>query len=383
MRVSVQLTDAKQGLELWSGTYDRDTKDAFAVQDSITQAMVRELALTLGGASLAATRSGRTSDPEAHDLYLRGQTVEMQGTEAAIRRAIDLYRQALAKDPSYAQADAAIAFSYMSLADAFMPSNVAYDSSRTAARRAFARDSLVGNARGLIAFATMALDWDFQNGDRDLRAAAAREPNSAATQTLYAVYLCTIGRTEEGLTVAQAAVTVDPLNPLGSWAREECLYKGRRYDELIAEHAQTVASWPDPRFFYWDSFLAAAYREKGQFKEALAEYERAQQAAGDVPLYGYAVTLARAGRIAEARTMTERLEAYGRDHYINPITLVAAYAALGDRDRAFAWLDRTEADRTGWLWGIATWPEFDALQQDPRLGQLIKRMGLPTPARTS
>jgi serine/threonine-protein kinase len=378
MRVSVQLTDAKQGVELWSQTYDRDTKDAFAVQDSITQATVRQLALSLGAGSLAATRTGRTTNPEAHDLYLRAQTIASQGTEAALRRAIGLYRQALAKDPDYAQADAAIAFQYMSLADSYMPSNIAYDSSRIAARRALARDSLVSDARALVAFANMALDWSFDVSSRDLRQAAAREPNSAQTQILYAVYLCTIGRTAEGLTAAQAAITLDPLNPVASWAREECLYKGRRYDQLIAEHAQTVASWPDPRFFYWDSFLGAAYREKGQFAEALAEYERAQQAAGDVPLYGYAVTLARAGQTANARAIVERLQAYGRDHYLNPITLVAVYSALGDRDRAFAWLDRTVADRTGWLWGIATWPEFDALQDDPRLAQLIRRMGLPT-----
>jgi serine/threonine-protein kinase len=383
MRVSVQLTDAKQGLELWSNTYDRETKDAFAVQDSITEATVRQLALSLGAGSLAATRAGRTTNPEAHDLYLRAQTVAMQGTEGALRRATDLFRQALAKDPEYAQADAAIAFQYMSLADAFMPSNVAYDSSRTAARRALARDSLVGDARALVAFSNIALDWDFQHGEPALREAAAREPNSAQTQVLYAVYLCTIGRMAEGLTAAKAAVTVDPLNPLGPWAREECLYKGRRYDQLIAEHKQAVASWPDPRFFYWDSFLGAAYREKGQFAAALAEYERAQQAAGDVPLYGYAVTLARAGQTAKARAMLERLLAYGRDHYLNPITLVAVYAALGDRDQAFAWLDRTVADRTGWLWGIATWPEFDSLQQDPRLGQLIRRMALPVVPRPS
>ena len=383
MRVSVQLTDAKAGVELWSNTYDRETKDAFAVQDSITQAMVRQLALSLGAGSLAATRAGRTTNPEAHDLYLRAQTVSMQGTEGALRRAIDLFRQALAKDPEYAQADAAIAFQYMSLADAFMPSNIAYDSSRTAARRALARDSLVGDARALLAFSNLALDWDFARNDSALRDAAAREPNSAATQILYAVYLCTIGRVTEGLTVAGSAVKLDPLNPLGTWTWEECLYKGRRYDQLIAEHNETVASWPDPRFFYWDSFLGAAYREKGQFAEAIAEYERAQQAAGDVPLYGYAVTLARAGETAKARAMLDRLLAYEKDHYLNPITLVAVYAALGDRDQAFAWLDRTVADRTGWLWGIATWPEFDSLQQDSRLTQLIRRMGLPTEPKKS
>jgi tetratricopeptide (TPR) repeat protein len=378
MRVSVQLTDARQGVELWSQSYDREVKDVFAVQDSITQATVKQLALSLGAGSLAATRTGRTTNPDAHDLYLRGQTLAMQGSEGALRRAIDLYRRSLAKDPAYAQADAAIAFAYVQLADAFMPSNIAYDSSRAAARRALASDSLVGDARALRAFASMSLDWSFEAGDRELRQAAAREPNSALTQILYADYLCSIGRTEEGLTAAKTAVAVDPLNPVGPWSREHCLYMGRHYDQLIAEHAQTAASWPDPRFLYWDSFLAAAYREKGQFKEALAEYERAQQVAGEVPLFGYAVTLARAGKTAEARAMLARLKTYGRDHYVNPITLAAVYSALGDRDQAFAWLDRTTADRTGWLWGIRTWPEFDSLQQDPRLGQLIKRMGLPT-----
>ena len=378
MRVSVQLTDAKQGVEMWSQTYDRDTKDAFAVQDSITQAIVRQLAISLGAGSLAATRAGRTTSPEAHDLYLRAQTIATQGTETALRRAIDLFRQALAKDPDYAQADAAIAFQYMSLADSYMPSNIAYDSSRTAARRALARDSLVGDARALLAFSNMALDWSFETSGRELRDVAIREPNSAQVQILNAVYLCTTGSITEGLAAASAAMTVDPLNPVASWSRELCLYNGRRYDQLIAEHARTVAVWPDPRFFYWDSFLAAAYREKGQFAEALAEYERAQQAAGDMPLYGYAMTLARAGQTPKARAMVQRLQARGRDHYVNPITLVAAYAALGDRDQAFAWLDRTVADRTGWLWGITTWPEFDPLQQDPRLAQLVRRMRLPS-----
>jgi len=228
MRLSVQLTDARQGVELWSQTYDRDTKDAFAVQDSITDATVRQLALSLGATSLAATRTGRTANPEAHDLYLRAQTLVVQGTETALRRAIGLFEQAIAKDPNYAQPHAAIAWAYMALADAFMPSNIAYDSSRAAARRALARDSLLPDAHALVAFANMALDWTFEASERELKQAAQREPNSAQTLSLYATYLCTVGRTDEGLAAAQAAITGDPLNPIGSWIREECLYKGRR-----------------------------------------------------------------------------------------------------------------------------------------------------------
>ena len=187
LRVSVQLSDARQGVELWSHTYDQDASDAFAVQDSITQATVRALALQLGAGVLASTRGGRTENPDAHDLYLRGQTIALQGTESALRQAMVLYRKALAIDPAYAQADAALAFVYMSLADSFMPANVASDSSRAAARRALARDSLSADARALIAFASMSLDWDFTQGESELRAAVAHDPGSVQSQILFSV----------------------------------------------------------------------------------------------------------------------------------------------------------------------------------------------------
>ena len=382
LRVSVQLTDAKQGLELWSGTYDRDAKDVFAVQDSITQATVRELALSLGTESLAATRAGRTSNLEAHDLYLRGQTLVQQSTETALRHSIVLFQQSLAKDPAYALADAGIAFAYAALADAYMPAYLAYDSSRTAARRAIARDSLVGEAHSLLAVASIVLDWDFTTGLRELRLASQREPNSSQAQFLYAISACSLGHTNDALAASEAAIAVDPLSPIGAFAREQCLYVAGRYDQVLAEHTRAVAAWPDPRFIYWDSYLAAALREKGELAQALAEYERAQQAAGDTPLFGYAVTLARAGKADSARAMLDRMLAYGRDHYMNPITIAAVYTALGDRDRAFSWLDRTVADRTARLWALPTLPEFRPLHTDPRFAQLIRRIGLPTTPRS-
>ena len=377
LRVSVQLSDARQGVELWSHTYDQDASDAFAVQDSITQATVRALALQLGAGVLASTRGGRTENPDAHDLYLRGQTIALKGTESALRQAMVLYRKALAIDPAYAQADAALAFVYMSLADSFMPANVASDSSRAAARRALARDSLSADARALIAFASMSLDWDFTQGESELRAAVAHDPGSVQSQILFSVYLCLAGKEGEGRIAAMAAMAVDPLHPVASWSNEQCLYFARQYDQVIAEHSATVSQWPDPRFMYWDSYLGAAYREKGRYAEALAEYARAQQAAGEKPLYGYAVTLARAGRTAEARGMLQQLLAYGRTHYVNPIQVAIVYASLGDRDQAFEWLDRTMVDRTGWLWGLGRFSELDGLQQDPRLKRLIARIGMP------
>jgi len=102
--------------------------------------------------------------------------------------------------------------------------------------------------------------------------------------------------------------------------------------------------------------------------------------AGDQPLFGYAITYARMGRVTEAREILARLQAYARGHYVNPMSIAAIYASLGDKDEAFAWLDRTIQDRTVFLFGIVTWPEFDPLRHDPRFVQLIKRIGLPRPS---
>ena len=158
IKVSVQLMDAKQRLELWSESYDQSAKDVYAVQDSITRAIVRQLALTLGGTALASTLGGRTNNAEAHDLYLQGQTLVHQGTEQSMRRALDYYRLALAKDPNYAQAEQGIAWAYGYLADAYILPAVAYDSAKAAARRALARDTLAGDAHMMLGYAWYATE---------------------------------------------------------------------------------------------------------------------------------------------------------------------------------------------------------------------------------
>jgi len=224
----------------------------------------------------------------------------------------------------------------------------------------------------------MALDWRFEFGERELRRALDLDPNSSWTMILYGWYLCVTRRIEEGLTLANHAIAVDRLSPIAAWPRDACLYTSRRYDEVIANHAAGIPV--DPDFWYWDVYQAAAYRERGRIPDALAEYRRIQGLAGDKPLFGYAITYARMGRVAEAREILGRLQAYARGHYVNPLSIAAIYAGLSDKDEAFAWLDRAIRDRTVFLFGIVRWPEFDPLRQDPRLAQLVRRIGLPAPS---
>jgi TolB-like protein len=378
LRVSVQLIDTKTRLELWSESYDQGVKDAFAVQDSITGAITRQLALTLGGDELAATRSGRTTSPEAHDLYLQGMTLLHQGTELALRRALEYYREALVKDPQYAQAYVGIAWAYGFLADAYMMPSVAYDSALIAGREALALGSTSGEAYIMMGYGSYASDRDLAKAERDIRRGVAASPNSADVAAIHANWLCVAGKVEEGLAEANRAISLDRLAPLAVFVREWCFYIGRRYDDVIAQHAKTALL--DENFFYLDSFLGATYREQGRFEEALAEYTRAQRLMGNQPLYGYAITLARMGRAGEARQQLERLEAYGRSHYVNPLFLAGVYAALGDKDRAFDMLERAADDRTILLTGMSFWPELVPLHSDPRFDAMVKRLGLPVTA---
>ena len=377
IKLSVQLIDANQRVELWSESYNQPVKDAFAVQDSITQAIVSQLALKLGGAELAATRAGRTSNPEAHDLYLQGLTLVHQGTELALRRSLDYFRDALARDPDYAQAYVGVAWAYAFLADAYQVPAIAYDSSRMAAQEALKRGSQAGENLVILGYASYVTDWDQAKAGREMQRGVALSPNSADVAAIYGNWLCLTGKTEAGLAEADRAIELDRLAPLGGFVREWCLYMARRYDEVIAQHAKTAAL--DPTFIYLDSFLGAAYREQGRYEEALAEYRRAQGFMGEQPLHGYAISYARMGRTNEAREILGRLEAYARVHYVNPLFLAAIHSSLGDKDLAFAALERAASDRTVLLAGLNTWPELDALHSDPRFVALAKRIGLSGP----
>ncbi len=256
----------------------------------------------MGGAELAATRAGRTANLEAHDLYLQGRAAANQLTEPALRRALDYYARALAKDSSYALAYVGIAWVYYWLADVYIAPRAAWDSVKSAA---LARDSLLPEGHALLGNAISVADWDFKTGTREYQRALALDPNAADVRVAWGLYSCILFGIEEALEEVDRAIALDRLSPLPSYVRENCLYVGRRYDRAIAQHAQTAAL--DPNFFYLDSYAGASYREQGRLSEALAEYRRVQAFVPDQPLYGLAVTYARMGNIEEARRILERL----------------------------------------------------------------------------
>jgi len=374
LRVTAELVSANDGLVQWSERYERDSKDVFQVQDDITEAIVGALRLKLAPASQASARQHRPEDPEAHDLYLRSRFFLLKQDEADLHKSLDYFERALAKDPGYVSAYNGISFAWSWLADAYVSPREAYPKAKAAALKAIELDSSDADAQTMLASVEFSYEWKWNEGEARYRKALELNPESADTHLFYGLALCARKHRDQGLAMLDRAIALDPLAPIPSWGKEWCLCTARRFDDVIEQHKRTAEL--DPDFFYMSSPLAMAYRERGMLSESLAEYERARRVTGH-PVFGMALTLVRTGRVAEARTVLQEFLDEAKSRYVAPETVASVYASLGDKDEAFAWLDKAYQARSGPLANdVLNLPDYDPIRSDPRFAVLIKKIGL-------
>jgi len=370
LRVTASLVSATDGLQLWSSTFENDGGDAFAVQDEVTRGVVAGLSLQLGGSALAASQAGRTKDPEAHDLYLRGLAAANAASEADLRRALELYQQAIARDADFALAYAGMAWVHIFLADAYVPPIEAYAKAKAAAQAALQRDNQLADAHALVAYATFGSDWgDPATIDREFHLALELDPNSANTLNLLGTYRCFGGRTDEALRELDRAGQLDPLSPLAPFLHEFCNYLAQRYRAVIDAHRTTAAI--DPSFVYLESWVGAAYRELGDYPAALREYAAAAVPLKNAPQYGQALTYVRMGRTQDAREIMRRLEERAATRYVPFATRAMVHAALGDSDAGIALLQQSVDKRELFVYAMRGTPEMMALLKDPRARRIL------------
>src|SRR6184192_1644559 len=369
VRITAELINARTGFHLWSETYERELQGVFAVQDEITRSIVEALKVKLA-VSLPVLEQRNT---EAYDFYLQGLFFSNKGSEEDLRRALGFFQGSLEKDPTFSRAWTGIAKVWYFLADVYAKPLEAYPASKEAALKAIALDEKDAEAHCYLSEAKRVLDWDLAGADAELKRALELDPNSAPAHFFSALVPLFRGELKEGLRLVLEAKKLDPVSPITSYVATAAYLANDQIDDAISEGQRTLQL--DPNYFYLDSDLAAAYRENGNFAEAVALYTKAQEAT-HFPSSGLAITYARMGRQIEARKILNQLVQQSQTRYVSAPSVAAVYVAFGEKEEAFRWLERAFEEHSGILQWIAFLPEFRPLRPDPRFPQLLRRIGV-------
>jgi serine/threonine-protein kinase len=367
VRITAELINARTGFHLWSETYDRELQGVFALQDEISRAIVDALKIKLA-VSLPVHEQRNT---EAYDLYLQGLFFSNKSSEEDLRRALRFFQGALEKDPTFSRAWTGIAKVWYFLADVYIKPLEAYPASKEAALKAIALDEKDAEAHCYLSEAKRVLDWDLAGENAELQHALQLDPNSAPAHFFLSLLPLFRGELKEGLQFVLDAEKLDPVSPIISYVATAAYLANDRIDDAITEGQRTLQL--DPNYFYLDSVLAAAYREKGNFPEAIALYTKAQEAT-HVPSSGLAITYTRMGREMEARNILAQLVQARDKRYVSASLIAAVSTALGDKEEAFHWLEVAYDEHSGVLQWIAFLPEFRALHSDARFPHLLQRI---------
>ena len=382
LRISAQLVDASSGYSLWADSYDRDARDVFAIQDDISRAIVGALKVRLAGEP-AALVEAPTENVEAHNLLLQGRFFLQKRTGPDIRRAISLFSQAIALDSGYAQAYAGLSTAYNLLAAyAEVSANDVYPPALAAATRAVALDSTLGDAHTALGTTEYRFGWNQTRARNELLKSLALGSGSAFGYTAYAQLLDLEGKADSAIVMARAGARAEPLSLIANNMLGVAYYNARRFGD--AEVTERKAIELDSTFVRVHRDLGWTLLAQQRFVEAEHEFETARRLAHDAPgpetAYLYAVSGRRpaAERLAHSLDSAYRAGAlankplYGWETAV-PLELAMVYGVLGDRDRAFYWLDRAYSERILPIY-IRTSPQFDSLRSDPRFANFVARL---------
>ncbi len=373
LRITAQLIDVESGFHLWSEAYDRELADVFAIQDEIARAIVDALKLQLAGDAETPLVTATTGNMEAYTKYLKGRFFFNKLGEMDLRRSLEMYQAALAVDPNYAHAYGGIADSWMNLADDWVSPHEAYPKAREAARRAIELDPSLAEAHTAVGKVLGWYDWDFNGAELALRRAVAANPKYADAHWGLGSVLPANGRLEEALSAMQDALALDPLSALFSgWVARMLVYL-RRYDDAIAQcHHAGELDVHYPRVYLW---LGHALMGKQQYEAALEAYQKSSHGIGFHTSF-VVHPLVKLGRTSEAIEALRTLEQDAARLYIRLESLAAGFAAVGEMDKAFQYLDRAIESRSAGLIYLNVDPVYDALRPDPRFAAALAKVGV-------
>jgi eukaryotic-like serine/threonine-protein kinase len=377
LSVSVELVDTENNRHLWGEQYNRKVSDLPSVQPDITRDISDTLKLELNGEEKSRLAKRPTEDPVAYQLYLNGLYYWNKGTKDGFQRAVDLFDQAIAKDPKFASAQAGLADTYSLLADSgYMSPGEAWPRAKTAAMVAVGIEDSLAEAHTSLALVKAYYDWDWAGAEKEFQHAIELNPNSAAAHHWYGAFLAKLGRQAEAQRELQKARELDPLSLLISTSVGWDYYASRQPDRAIEQLRKTLEM--DQEYGPARRLLEICYEQKGMYKEAVAEWQKTFTLANNPELAAaIGQDYATSGYKAVLQDWLEGLQELSKREYVSPYEVAQVHARLGDREQVFSWLEKAYAQRDSGIVALKVEPAFEGLRSDSRLQNLVKRIGLP------
>jgi len=360
---------------------DEKFTDILSVQEAVAERVSQALALQLTGDERRLLTKRYTNNSEAYQRYLEGRYFLNKRTEAGYQKCIESFNGAIKLDQSYAPAYAGLADAYNMTGlyvFAFSPPREIYPKAMAAAREALRIDGALGEAHTSLAYAKLNYDWDWPEVEREYKRAIELKPDDANLQHWYSHYWMARGRVEESLAASLRATEIDRLDlTLNSHLGWHYLY-ARQYDLAAEQLLKTIEL--DQNYVTAHLYLGFVYERKGMNEAAIAELGKAVElsGAGRRPVMEAALghTYAVAGRKVEAQRAIDGLKVAAERRYISPYSIAVIYLGLGDKEQAFAWLNRAYDERDNWLIYLKVEPRLDPLRSDARFSDLLRRVGL-------
>ena len=377
VRITVQLIEARTDRNLWSKSYQLDLSNILALQSDVSRSIAKEIKVALTPEEKALIDRTHASNLEAYKLYLKGRHSWNTRTEEGLYKAIDHFQKAIELEPDYAMAYVGLADAYNMLGsyDLLLPRE-AYQKSKAAALKALEKDEQLAEAYTSLAWVKYRLDLDWFEAEADFNWAIGLNPGYATAHQWYAALLRDMSRFDEALAEINQALDLDPFSLPIMTSIGFLFYQARQYDQAM-EHCQKVLEI-DAEFPWAHEVLGLIYVQKSLFKEAITEIQKAVNFSGRSIQYlaDLAFAHASAGNENKSREILEELLALSEEKYVPRYEIGVIYAALGEKDRAFASLEKAVEERSSSVVTINTNPSLDSLRSDPRFMILLEKMGL-------
>jgi TolB-like protein/Tfp pilus assembly protein PilF len=346
LHISVQLIRVRDQSYVWVEDYERSLQDILAVQVQIAQAVARQIGLRLTRPqNPGPAASAQPLNLKAHEAYLRGRYLLRKFNCEATEGAIEHFREAVGIDPTYALAYASLAEAYYALSTFHRRPRDVMPLAKAAATNALALDETVADAHASLGFVNLKFDWNWAAAQREFIRALELNANLAHAHLGYAACLVTQGRFADGFIEVDRAYSLDPLSPHGRGDGMWYLFVARRYDDAVVRCRRTLELEPD--HFYAHSLMGVAYSRLGRHAEAIeAAMQGRQLTDSPVAATMLAFVYAEAGKRDDASTLLQELIELAGRRYVCCYNVAVVYAALGNKEQAFKWLEKAYRDRS-------------------------------------